>query len=744
MSQKAEKEEQIREFEEAISSLEEINRVLMERVERSTDSAGSAFSLFETNILLQQRVHQHTDELEQSNLKLQAEISERKRVESELRESHARFRDIALSTSDWLWEVDAQGRYTFCSEKVESVLGYTPQEIMGKTPFDLMSPGDAERISRQFKNLAAERAPIVDLENWNVHKDGHSVCLLTSGIPILDAQGNLMGYRGTDKDITERKRAEAALRESEERLRILFDNLTIGVYRTTPDGRVLTANAALVKMLGFSSFEELAARNLETDGFGPINPRSHFKQLVEQKGLIRGLESAWHMHDGRVIYVRENARVVRGKNGEILCYEGTVEDISERLRIEEEKRKLETHLRQAQKMEAIGTLAGGIAHDFNNILMAMLGCTDMAMYDIPRDSAAYANLEEVLKAGLRAKDLVLQILTFSRQMEQERQPVAVPLIVKEALKLIRASLPVTIEIRHSIENECGAVLGDATQIHQVIMNLCTNAYHAMRDKGGILEVKVESFEVDAEFARAHANLREGQYVRIVVSDTGHGMDKATQERIFEPFFTTKGVGEGTGMGLATVHGIVSSYRGTISVYSELGKGTTFQIYLPQIRRATLLETSPENSPAKGQETILFVDDEVGLTRIGQQMLERMGYNVTTRTSSIEALELFRARPVRFDLVITDMTMPNMTGIELAEELIRIRRDLPIILVTGFSETVTPEKVKKLGIREFIMKPIISRDLGRVIRKVLDESNDKEKEKKTKAATEALDSSPTLW
>jgi len=597
----AEMEKRIRELEETIASLEEINRVLMERVERSIDSAGSAFSLFETNILLQQRIGQRTEELERSNLKLQAEIAERRRAELELRESQIRFQDIALSTSDWLWEVDAKGTYTFCSEKVENVLGYTPQEIIGKTPFDLMPSEEAEKIGRLFQRIAATKAPIIDLENWNLHKDGHLVCLLTSGIPVLNVQGDLIGYRGADKDITERMQAEA------------------------------------------------------------------------------------------------------------------------------EKARLEAQLRQAQKMEAIGTLAGGIAHDFNNILMAMLGCTDMAMYDIPRDSMAYANLQEVLKAGLRAKDLVLQILTFSRQMEQERRLVSVASVIRETLRLLRASLPTTIEIRQNIASDCGAVLGDPTQIQQVIMNLCTNAFHAMREQGGVLEVNASVIEVDTEFARSRPNLNKGSHIRITVSDTGHGMERATQERIFEPFFTTKPIGEGTGMGLATVHGIVTSHSGAISVYSEVGKGTTFQVYLPQIRSTAPLEASEAEPVVKGKESILFVDDELPLVRIGRQMLERLGYKVTVRTSSVEALELFRARSERFDLVITDMTMPNMTGVELAEELMRIRPDIPMILVTGFSEAVTPEKAKQMGIREFIMKPIMSRDLSKVIRHVLDQEEKEELE-----------------
>lgn len=543
---------------------------------------------------LEERVKERTKELEN-------EITERKHAEQEVRESRALFQDIALSTSDWLWEVNAEGVYTFCSEKVEQVLGYTPQEIIGKTPFDLMPPDEAEKIGRQFQGIVGRKAPIVDLKNWNIHKDGHEVCLLTNGVPMLDVKGNLVGYRGADKDITDRERAE------------------------------------------------------------------------------------------------------------------------------KEKEQLEARLRQGQKMEAIGTLAGGIAHDFNNILMAILGCTDMAMLDVPKGSVTRANLEHVIQAGMRAKDLVLQILAFSRQAEQERKPGQLHPVVKEALHLLRSSLPTTIEIRQDIDTNSGTVLADPTQIHQVLMNLCTNAYHAMREEGGILEVKLDAVEVDAESARTHPDLREEAYVRLIISDTGHGMDRATMERAFDPFFTTKGPGEGTGMGLATVHGIVTSHGGAITLYSELGNGSTFQIYLPRVESATPVEILDIEPVTRGKESILFVDDEVSLVHIGKQMLERLGYNVTARTSSVEALELFRAKPDRFDLVITDQTMPNMTGVELAEELMRIQPDIPIILVTGFSEVVTPERAKQIGFREYIMKPILTRDLNKAIRRVLDQEEEKELE-----------------
>ncbi|MBU1707625.1 PAS domain S-box protein, partial [bacterium] len=379
-------------------------------------------------------------------------LEELEREHTALLASEFRFRDIALSTSDWLWEVDAQGVYTFCSEKIEQVLGYGPQEVVGKTPFDLMLPEEAEKIRHQFQKIIAAKAPIIDLENWNSHKNGHTVCLLTNGVPLLDAQGNLIGYRGADKDITDRKLAER------------------------------------------------------------------------------------------------------------------------------EKERLETQLRQAQKMEAIGTLAGGIAHDFNNILAAMLGYADMAEKEIPEGNSAREDLEAVLEAGNRAKDLVKQILAFSRQTEHKSQPIQIRPVVKEVLKLLRASLPSTIEIHEDINENCGAVMGDPTQIHQVLMNLCSNALYAMREKGGVLEVRLDAVNVNVEQAQANPNLSEGPYVVLTVRDTGHGMNASTLERIFEPFYTKKPVGEGTGMGLSTTHGIVKSHNGAMMVTSELGKGSTFQVY----------------------------------------------------------------------------------------------------------------------------------------------------------------------
>jgi signal transduction histidine kinase len=392
----------------------------------------------------------------------------------------------------------------------------------------------------------------------------------------------------------------------------------------------------------------------------------------------------------------------------------------ERKRAEDERQSLEVQLRQAQKMEALGALAGGIAHDFNNILAAMVGYTELALFDLSPDSPLRSYLHEVLTAGKRAKSLIQQILAFSRQRDLELQPLQLRLVVREVVRLMRASLPATIELREKLDRNAGMVLASATQVHQVVLNLCTNAEQAMRTTGGVLEVRLEAVEVPTAITIAHADLKPGAYVRLSVRDTGPGIPLEVQERIFEPFYTTKGPGEGTGMGLAVAHGIVASHGGAIAVESAPGQGATFAVYFPRLDD-TATEEQPEDdaaAPRGSGERILFVDDEVPLTELGRDMLVQLGYDVVVRTSSREALEAFRSTPYRFDLVITDQTMPQMTGEALAQEMRRLRPAIPIILCTGFSHLINEEKARAAGIDAFCMKPLIMHDLAHTIRTVL--------------------------
>lgn len=393
-------------------------------------------------------------------------------------------------------------------------------------------------------------------------------------------------------------------------------------------------------------------------------------------------------------------------------------DITKQKQSQEEKANLETRLRQAHKMEAIGTLAGGIAHDFNNILGGVLGYADMAKDEVPVGSSAYNDLKNVLKAGYKAKELVKQILTFSRQAEVERIPLHPQSIIKEAAKLLRSSIPTTIEIHQDIDPKCGVVLADPTQVHQILMNLCTNAYHAMEETGGKLEITLKNTELKTEDFQHEPDFEPGSYVELMVRDTGNGMPQEIRNRIFDPYFTTKETRKGTGMGLAIVHGIVKSYGGVIRVESEPGKGTTFQIFFPVVEKDVEAEPESQEQIPTGKERVLFIDDEPLLADMGKAMLERLGYTVTVRKSSLEALEAFRAQPDKFDIVITDQTMPEMTGAHMAKEILLIRSDIPIILCTGYSTSISEKKAKEIGIKEFALKPLIKKDIAILIRKVL--------------------------
>lgn len=395
-------------------------------------------------------------------------------------------------------------------------------------------------------------------------------------------------------------------------------------------------------------------------------------------------------------------------------------DLARMRQMESEHKNLQALLQQSQKMEAIGTLAGGIAHDFNNILFPIMGYTEMAMGLISEKSRAYYYLREIIKGSQRAKELVEQILSFSRQNEAERMPLKIQPMIKEVMKFMRSSLPTTIEIRQNIEKECQTILCDPTQIHQILMNLCTNAYHAMEASGGILEISLKQADFYTESETAALGVDAGTYAILSVKDTGCGMDKVTMMRIFDPYFTTKDAGKGTGLGLSVIHGIVKSHSGSIHVESRPDHGTVFTVYLPVVQAEDLNTPMclPQQLP-QGNETILFVDDESQITKMMERLLEDLGYRVHPFTNSKAALQAFQQNPNIFDLVITDQTMPAITGIELSKNMMRIRPEIPIIICTGFSEFIDDEKAKRIGIREYVKKPIIKEQLAKMIRKILD-------------------------
>jgi signal transduction histidine kinase len=527
-------------------------------------------------------------------------------------------------------------------------------------------------------------------------------------------------------DVTSRKKSERALREGQERLRDLLSHSPMGLAIYNSQFEVSDVNQACLRMLGIPDAVEFRKFNPFDNPFMPAEVRHQvahgescrYEALVD---FAQALKSALFVtgRTGTAYFdiVITDLGVDADYNPKGYLVE--MQDITRRREAEASIRRMERQLRQSQKMEAIGSLSGGIAHDFNNILTPLLGYTEMLREMVGKGQAEHEYVEEILKACNRAKELVNQILTFSRQTDKAGVPVKVTPVVKEVLKLISGSLPSGIAASYINKAERDSVLGDPTHVHQILMNLCTNAVHAMRGSGGNLEIRLTNFLIEHRSRSEFPHLKPGSYLRISVKDSGCGMDQDTAERIFEPFFTTKVSGEGTGMGLAVVHGIVTSMNGAISVETAPGKGSTFHVALPTMEDAPT-ETAESSGPLpRGTERILFVDDERDILKMAGVMLATLGYDVATSPNPTEALARFRAAPDEFDLVITDQVMPEMRGDQMASAMLNVRPDIPIILCTGFSETITAHQARVLGIKEFIMKPIVQRHLADAIRRALD-------------------------
>jgi PAS domain S-box-containing protein len=519
------------------------------------------------------------------------------------------------------------------------------------------------------------------------------------------------------QDIKERKNAEKASATAKTFLESSLSSIPEGILLLDEDICLSYVNPVFLEWVGRSR-EELIGKPLDALTVLFLEPRSARQinendvQRVLSGESIIGEEIEILDEQGRYMPIAMTAAGILNEDRQIIGIVVILVDLTER-------RQLETRLRQSQKMEAIGTLAGGIAHDFNNILSAIMGNTELLLYQNNLHEAGKKKLDNIYIASQRAKDLVGQILLFSRKGEQECKPVALKLIVKEILKLIKASLPSTIEIKLSISDESIQVLADPTQIHQILMNLCTNAHHAMMYAGGVLTLELSTLDIVSGKSSNPSGLRPGAWVKLCVRDTGKGMSPEIQERIFEPYFSTREKGLGTGLGLAVVHGIVQTYGGRIDVYSQQGEGTTFTVFLPRLDQLIEKKSrSSEPMPMGNKERILFVDDEVMLIDVQKDALESLKYQVVAVSSADQALKLFSSSPDDFDLVITDMTMPKMTGDVLAREILKIRPDIPVILCTGFSETITKEKVLAAGIRDFMMKPVKIRDLAESVHNVL--------------------------
>ncbi len=647
-------------------------------------------------------------------------IQERKRAEKALEEARKDWEAIFRAIPHPTVILDAEQRILAINQSLERRLASLGLEYENRRCWEIFHGpgrnGPPKGCPFSWMSRSAEDQ-IVEME-----VEALGGVFLISCTPIFDSEGRLDRVIHIATEITERKKAEDALRESEKRLRSLYNETPIMLHSIDPDGRLERVNDYWLEVLGYERSEVLGRPWLEL--LDPESRAYYWREAMPRflaEGTVKEAPYKVQCKDGHFIDVLLSASAERNEQGALVRSLAAMKDISNLRRAEEERRLAETQLRQAQKMEAIGTLAGGIAHDFNNILGIIIGYTEIARWSLPEGSRVKGQLDEVLKATDRAKELVQQILAFSRQGEQERKPVQISLIAREALKMLRATLPATIDIRWNLKGRA-TILGDPTHVHQVLMNLCTNAAHAMQDRGGLLEINLTDVSLSPESDMGHPDLQPGPYAMLTVRDTGHGIDPRIVDRIFDPFFTTKEAGVGTGLGLAVVHGIVKSHGGAIDVESELDRGTTFTILLPAVKGEGPSRKREVSLP-RGHERVLVVDDEDNLANAMRQMLDSLGYEAVCRTSGVEALEAFRhqdaSRP--YDLVVTDMTMPAMTGVMLAKELLRIKPELPIILCTGFSQQNIAENAAKLGIRGFLAKPVTLKDLAVLARQVLDDA-----------------------
>jgi len=700
------------------------------------------------------------------------DITERRQIEEKQKESNE-WLNLVLTTSRDGIMVEDKGKVVYTNKSYSEMVGYdTAEEMFGIDIAELLPPDEVERMTEYSAARLRGDSPPSIYEFMTKRKDG-SLLRVEASVSTSIVAGKT--YISTAiRDISERKRAEAALQEADRRAITEYERLlnrlallaqSLGsardlttVYRALSEFTLASAPCKGIVIAIYYPQRQVReavyvwAEGAEVSpselpplpvGDGPIGRAIRTgeifvcedlgKEMLNRPVLWLGSEDlvvtrpaliAPMVIMGRVIGVLE----IQNDDGDTYKVEhvtalrlaaNLAASAIENVRLLEQERTKEQRSQQAQKMESIGTLAGGIAHDFNNVLAAILGYSELAAADLPSDHQAQSHLGQVLKAAGRAKESVKQILAFSRQQEPDRKLISIGPILDEALDLLRASLPSTVEIVTEIAPELPPLLGDAMRVHQVMMNLGTNAMHAMSERGGILEVKLLALNIDADAVQTHVDLHEGRYLQLTVSDNGVGMSPQAMKRIFEPFFTTKGPGEGTGLGLATVYGIVKDHDGAISVSSRPGEGTTFNIYFP-VHEGVAPESaiqSSESPPGRGQH-VLFVDDEAPLVLLGKERLERLGYKVTTHTNSVEALKAFHACPSRFDLVITDYIMPDMNGADLAIDMLKVRPGIPVIMLTGYSSTINPEKTTAIGIRELLIKPTTADTIGQAVHRAL--------------------------
>jgi len=633
-----------------------------------------------------------------------------------LRKSEEKYRGIFENAIEGVFQITLEGRILSANPALARILGYDSAEELTDVRQQLcVNPDDQDRLlAHILKNRTAQRFEI-QLDR----QDGERIWASLSARMVNGDDGQPAWIEGLLMDVSDRKHAEEALAESRNYLDEIINAVADPMFVKDRGHRWVLVNNAMCAFVGHP--REALLGKTEHDFFAQSEADVFWStdELVLTGGKENINEESFTDAQGGVHAILTKKTLYTDKKGEPFIV-AILRDITEQKKAVEEKMRLEARLTQSQKMEAIGALAGGIAHDFNNILHPMIGYSELLKQDLPAGSPQRRYVDGIFSSGLRAKDLVQQILVFSRQSEPKSTPIRIQTILKEVIKLSRSTIPSNIEIVQDIQKDCAHVMADPIQLHQIAMNLIINAFHAMEKTGGRISIGLREEKLGKD-ASAEAALAPGRYARLSVSDTGCGIDPAIMGKIFEPYFTTKEQGKGTGLGLAVVYGIVKEHQGDIKVCSQVGKGSAFHVYLP-LTDDSAEAASPERAGGfpTGHERILLVDDEKMIAELEGQMFTRLGYRVTTRLSSVDALEAFRANPQGYDLVITDMTMPNMTGEQLAKELIAIQPDIPIIICTGFSERLGREKAKAIGIKEILMKPITLLEMSRTVRRVLDE------------------------
>ena len=646
-----------------------------------------------------------------------SDIDARKRAEEALRLSEERYKLAVDGSDDGVWDFDFANKVVYASARARELSGLAPGpevQAMDSWFAELpIHPDDAPRRLAAMEAHLAGNTPAYEGEFRLRKLDGGYRWIRIHGLCIRDEQGRPHRMAGSISDIDARRRAEEALRTSEEQYRSIFNAAADAFVLRDSHAKVIDVNPAFLEISGYSREEVLEGKRwiFALPEMSVLAGEMHRRVIA---GESVQFEMKARRKDGTMIDVEMRAVPVmyRGEPHAL----GMARDITAQKRAEAERARLEGQLLQSKKLEAIGTLAGGIAHDFNNILAAILGYGDMAQKKAPEGSALRRHLDAVVAAGLRAKSLVARILAFSRSGIGERVPVHVQAVVSEALDLLAPSLPETVKLERQLSAGDATVMGDATQIHQVVMNLCANAAQAMKS-GGQLNVSLDLVERDSAMA-ATSQLRAGRYVRLRVRDTGSGIAPQVLERIFDPFFTTREVGVGTGLGLSLVHGIVTELGGGIDVESKVGEGTSFTVYLPWSSNKVLKEESSEELLLGNGESILLVDDEEALVHLGEEMLASLGYEPVGFTSSSAALAAFRENPDRFEAVISDEAMADLSGSELAKAIRELRPELPVILMSGYVSPLFAARARNIGVTEVLAKPLVARDIARALANAL--------------------------